>query len=152
MRVTDHDRRSVVAVVGDGTQAFPDKSIWVAEWVAQSGCHLLTGGGGGVMEATTEAFCGSMGRQGVAIGVIPGRIEARGDRLLYRTKGSAYPNEFVELAIFTHLAGDDPEGDRSRNHINILSADLVIALPGGRGTHAEIQLARKYGKPLLLFL
>jgi len=70
----------------------------------------------------------------------------------YQPKGAAYPNPFLDIAIFTHLLGQDPAGTDSRNHINALSADLVVGLPGGAGTHAEIQLARKYGKPVLLFL
>jgi len=145
-------RRKVVAVVGDGANPNRDKSALVGEWIAQSGHHLLTGGGGGVMTAVTEAFVESVGREGLALGIIPGSTSAHSGRLDYRTKGSGYPNYAVELAVFTHLPGEDPEGERSRNHINVLSADLVVALPGGPGTHAEIQLAKRYGKPVLLFL
>jgi RimJ/RimL family protein N-acetyltransferase len=104
------------------------------------------------MAAVTESFVESAGRQGVAIGIIPGSAADRGARFEYRTKGSAYPNPLVDVAIFTHLFGQDPQGEQSRNHINVLSADLVVALPGGAGTHAEIQLARKYGKPVILFV
>lgn len=145
-------RRKVVAVVGDGSNPYRDKSAVVAEWIAQSGFHLLTGGGGGVMAAVTEAYVECVGRKGIALGVIPGSATAKNDRLEYRTKSPAYPNYSVELAVFTHLPGEDPEGERSRNHINVLSADLVVALPGGPGTHAEIQLAKRYGKPTILFL
>jgi uncharacterized protein (TIGR00725 family) len=145
-------RRKVVAVVGDGTNPHREKSILVGEWIAQSGYHLLTGGGNGVMKATTESFVDSVDREGLAFGIIPGTASANGHRLEYRTKGAAYPNDAVEVAVFTHLPGEDPEGERSRNHINVLSADLVVALPGGSGTHAEIQLAKRYGKPVLLFL
>jgi ribosomal-protein-alanine N-acetyltransferase len=145
-------RRKVVAVVGDGGKPHREKTMLVGEWIAQSGCHLLTGGGGGVMASVSDYFGESAGRPGLAIGVIPGSSTARGSRFEYRTKGSAYPNYSVEVAVFTHLAGEDPEGERSRNHVNVLSADLVVALPGGVGTHAEIQLAKRYGKPVLLFL
>src|SRR5262249_49177719 len=91
-------------------------------------------------------------RAGIAIGIIPGATAPRGAGLEYHTKGAAYPNHFVDVAVFTHLPGEDPEGERSRNHINVLSADLIVALPGGAGTHAEIQLAKRYGKPVVLFL
>jgi predicted Rossmann-fold nucleotide-binding protein len=38
----------------------------------------------------------------------------------------------------------------SRNHIITLSADKVIALPGGPGTWSEIELTIEYRKPLVL--
>ena len=104
------------------------------------------------MAAVTESFVESYGREGITIGIIPGSVRMQNGRTEYQPKGSAYPNYSVEIAVFTHLPGEDPEGERSRNHINVLSADLVVALPGGVGTHAEIQLAKRYGKPALLFL
>jgi uncharacterized protein (TIGR00725 family) len=147
-----HPRRKVVLVAGDGGNPHREKSRVVGEWLAQAGHHLLTGGGEGVMSAVTESFVESAGRQGSAIGIVPGAAVTRAGRLEYHTKGSAYPNPFIDIAVFTHLLGQDPEGEHSRNHINVLSADLVVALAGGSGTHAEIQLARKYGKPVILFL
>jgi predicted Rossmann-fold nucleotide-binding protein len=39
----------------------------------------------------------------------------------------------------------------SRNHINVLSADAVVALPGGAGTRSEIDLAKRYGIPLIAY-
>jgi predicted Rossmann-fold nucleotide-binding protein len=39
----------------------------------------------------------------------------------------------------------------SRNHINALSGDVLIALPGGAGTVSEVMLAVRYGKPIVLF-
>src|ERR1051326_8712169 len=137
-------RRKVVLVAGDGANPHREKSAVVGEWVAQAGHHLLTGGGGGVMAAVTETFVESAGREGVALGIIPGGAIERNGRFEYRTKGSAYPNNSVDVAVFTHLLGEDPESHQSRNHINVLSADLVIALPGGSGTYAEIQLGKRY--------
>src|SRR3989442_499046 len=101
-------RRKVVVVAGDGSEPYRDRSGAIGEWIAQSGCHLLTGGGGGVMAAVMESFIDSVGRQGIAVGVIPGRTTARGSIIEYKTKGAAYPNRSVELAVFTHLPGDDP--------------------------------------------
>ena len=47
------------------------------------------------------------------------------------------------------LSGEDPS---SRNHINVLSSDLLIALPGGHGTASEVRLALRYRRPLIAFL
>ncbi len=38
----------------------------------------------------------------------------------------------------------------SRNHIIVLTADALIALPGTEGTRSEIQLALDYKKPLII--
>jgi len=65
-----------------------------------------------------------------------------------------YPNEWVEVPVYTHLptSGNNGHEPNSRNHINILSADVVVALPGGPGTGSELQLAALYGKPKMAFL
>src|SRR5215470_7343961 len=105
-------RRKVVLVAGDGANPHREKSSVVGEWIAQAGYHLLTGGGDGVMVAVTEAFVESAGRMGSAIGIIPGVAADRAGHFEYRTKGSAYPNPFIDIAVFTHLLGEDPEGER----------------------------------------
>jgi len=65
-----------------------------------------------------------------------------------------YPNEWAEVVIQTHLATSGTAGTdlTSRNHINILSSDVVVALPGGPGTLSEVQLANIYGKQAIAFL
>ncbi len=40
----------------------------------------------------------------------------------------------------------------TRNHVNILTADAVIALPGSTGTAHEVEIAVRYGKPTAAFL
>jgi len=40
----------------------------------------------------------------------------------------------------------------SRNHINILSATVIVALPGGPGTASEVRLAVGYGRPIIGYL
>jgi len=109
--------------------------------LARERLHLLTGGGGGIMRSVSEGFASVTDRTGKIVGVIPGPDARPG-----------YPNEHVEIAIRTHLPGQDPLAETSRNHINILSSDIVIALSGGPGTFAEITLAKRYGRPLALFL
>jgi uncharacterized protein (TIGR00725 family) len=144
-------RRKVVLVVGDGRQAYERKSAVVGEWIAANDWHLLTGGGAGVMRAVSRAFR-DFQRNSSAIGIIPGVVTRTEGKAAHRPKDENYPNSWVDIAIFTHLPGEDPEGESSRNHINVLSADLVIALPGGPGTFAEVRLAREYGKPVIAFL
>ena len=40
----------------------------------------------------------------------------------------------------------------SRNHLNVLSSDVVIVLPGGAGTASEARLALRYGRPAVAYL
>jgi uncharacterized protein (TIGR00725 family) len=150
MRV-EAQRRKVVLVVGDGQQNHERKSASVGEWIAASEWHLITGGGAGVMRSVSRAFH-DFQRRSLAIGIVPGTVERSDGRRTWHPKNENYPNSWVDVAILTHLPGEDPEGDSSRNHINVLSADLVIALPGGRGTLAEVRLAREYGKPVVAYL
>jgi len=108
--------------------------------------HLLTGGGGGVMEAVSEAFARVTPRRGVVMGVLPGGSDDGRPPL-------GYPNPFVEIPIQTHLPergerGTDP---RSRSHLMVLTADVLVALPGGAGTAAELTLAHRYGVPVVGF-
>ena len=59
----------------------------------------------------------------------------------------------MELAIYTHLPDSGTEGTlrSSRNHINVLSADAIVALPGSEGTESEAWLALQYGVPILAY-
>src|SRR4029077_2771223 len=109
---------------------------------------LLTGGGAGVMEAVSEAFARVPGRVGLAIGVLKAMLDAQG------RVGPRTPNPFVDIAIRTQLplSGDEGTAPLSRNHINVLSADLVVGLPGGGGTRSEMELALRYERPVVAFL
>ena len=134
--------------MGSSTQAFEDLAEPLGRWLASIGVHLLTGGGVGTMEAVSRAFAETRAREGLVIGVLPADLP---DGIAVPRAG--YPNPSVELAIFTHLplsgiTGTDP---RSRNHINILSSDVVIVLPGNEGTESEMTLAVRYGKPVVAF-
>ncbi|MBP7252087.1 MAG: DNA-binding protein, partial [Alphaproteobacteria bacterium] len=44
-----------------------------------------------------------------------------------------------------------PDDAITRNHVNILTATIVIALPGSVGTKNEVALAVQYKKPVVLF-
>jgi predicted Rossmann-fold nucleotide-binding protein len=151
-------RRSIVAVVGSGIVADPHCDA-VGRLVATLGCDLLTGGGRGVMEAVSRAFYETSPRRGIVIGVMPASVEGL-ESLEDRTPTEVaydlpkgYPNEWVELAIYTHLPDSGFEGTlrSSRNHINVLSSDAIVALPGREGTWAEMWLATQYGVPTVVY-
>jgi predicted Rossmann-fold nucleotide-binding protein len=90
-----------------------------------------------------------LGGAGIAIGIVPGSLDAEGRYTVRR----GYPNPWVELAVYTHLPRSGAKGMDmlSRNHINVLSADAVVALAGGPGTQSEIALALRYRIPLIAF-
>lgn len=142
-------RLPVVGVMGSGREAHHEFASQVGELLAQTGVHLLTGGGAGVMAAVGQAFCQTPGRAGLSIGVLP----SRSDFPNYRPK-NGYPNEWVEIAIPTHLPKSGKAGmsPRSRNHINVLASDAIIMLPGSDGTLSEARLALHYGKPIIAYV
>jgi predicted Rossmann-fold nucleotide-binding protein len=134
--------------MGSSSQACEDLAEPLGRWLASIGVHLLTGGGVGTMEAVSRAFAGVQPRAGLVVGVLPADLP---DGIAVPRAG--YPNPSVELAIFTHLPLSGITGTdlRSRNHINILSSDVVIVLPGNEGTESEMTLAVRYGKPVIAF-
>jgi predicted Rossmann-fold nucleotide-binding protein len=150
-------RRPVVAVIGSGSQSH-DGSDPVGSLIAHLDFHLLTGAGGGVMEAVSRAFFAAPRRKGLVIGVVPGAVEPlespkeKAAKFGYATK-PGYPNKWVEIAIYTHLPDSGPLGTlpTSRNHIVVLSADAIVAFPGAAGTRSEMVLATRYGVPILAY-
>lgn len=139
----------IVGVIGSGSEPHTERAELVGRWLAGRNVHLLTGGGGGVMESVSRAFFKAANRKGLAIGIVPGACTDTG----YAPK-EGYPNPFIEIPIFTHLPlsggrGTDP---MSRNHINILSSNVIIALPGSAGTASEVTLALRYGRPIVAYL
>jgi uncharacterized protein (TIGR00725 family) len=139
---------TTIGVIGSGVDSHEDAASEVGKLLAGVGVNLLTGGGRGVMTSVSRAFTQSPRRRGICIGVIPSAsfeqpALAKPD----------YPNPFVELAIYTHLplSGDRGRELGSRNHINVLSSDAIIALPGSDGTVSEVLLALEYGKPTIAY-
>ena len=145
---TEHRRRPVVGVMGSSSQAYEDLAGPLGRWLATLGVHLLTGGGVGTMEAVSRAFAEVQPRDGLVVGVLPADLP---DGIAVPRAG--YPNASVELAIFTHLPLSGISGTdlRSRNHINILSSDVVIVLPGNEGTESEMTLSVRYEKPVIAY-
>jgi uncharacterized protein (TIGR00725 family) len=134
--------------MGSSTRPCEELAAPLGRWLASLGVHLLNGGGAGVMEAVSRAFAEVQPRDGLVIGVLPAD-DAGG----VTAPRAGYPNPAVEIAIFTHLPLSGISGTdlRSRNHINILSSDVVIVLPGDEGTQSEMALAVRYGKPVIAF-
>jgi uncharacterized protein (TIGR00725 family) len=137
-------RRPVIGVMGSGVVSTGTLASALGTWIACQGFHLLTGGGDGLMAAVSHAFAAVPDRRGLVIGVLPS--DAEDPRC---SQPAGYPNRWVELAIRTHLplSGARGTASLSRNHINVLSADVVVALPGGAGTASEVRLAVRYRRP-----
>ena len=148
-------RLRIVGVMGSSTEPHTELARPVGRIIAQLGCHLLTGGGSGVMEEVCKAFCRTKPRKGLSIGILKGRlqIESTGERQRFLLAPSP-PNKWVELPVYTHLPLSGPRGrdERSRNHINVINPDVLVALPGQAGTYSEVTLRLDYGRRVILFL
>jgi len=141
-------RLPIVGVMGSGINAHEPRAHQVGSWLATEGVHLLTGGGGGVMAAVSNAFHDTPGRRGLVIGVLPSSASDPAE------PKRGYPNPWVEVPIFTHLpfTGERGTDPLSRNPINLLTSDVVIFLPGAAGTASEAQLAVTYRTPAVAYL
>ncbi len=96
--------------------------------IAENHYILLNGGRNvGVMEASSK---GARVNNGVVIGILPGNTKEQ-------------CSEFITVPIITGIGN-------ARNSINILTSDIIVAIGRGAGTYAEIALALKLRKPLIL--
>lgn len=117
--------------MGPGEQATAtdlQNAYELGKLIAQQGWVLLTGGRNvGVMDAANQ---GAKSANGLTVGILPGN-------------NTNDVSESVDLAIVTNLGN-------ARNNINVLSADVVIACGMSAGTAAEIALALKANKKVIL--
>jgi predicted Rossmann-fold nucleotide-binding protein len=139
----------IVAVLGQGSPLSAERARLAREAgaaVARLGAHLLTGGGYGVMQATAEGFVAVDERPGFSIGVVPRDPNGALDSVNRDETGRPYPNASVEIAIFTPLPprAADWRAAPTRNHVNVLSADVFLVLPGNAGTKNELDMAAHY--------
>jgi uncharacterized protein (TIGR00725 family) len=122
--------RTIIGVMGG---AFVDDGVLqdayeIGALIAEEGFVLLTGGrDAGVM---AEASRGASESGGLVIGILPGD-----------STSNAAPH--VDIAVVTGMSD-------GRNAINVLSSQVVVALPGGPGTVSEVALALKAGRPVVL--
>jgi predicted Rossmann-fold nucleotide-binding protein len=141
----------------------------VGNAIAELGYHLLTGGGGGSMEAVGQAFLNTKQRAGKLISILRAKDTThltsewndQGEldklRTTRETKRNWKPrrdNNLGEMVIRTHLPYSGKLGlhDLSRNHINALTSDLIVVLPGEKGTYSELELAWQYDRDIMLYL
>ncbi len=142
-------RLPIVGVIGSGSEEHSERAALLGGWLAGQGVHLLTGAGQGVMAAVSRAFLQEPVRQGLVLGIVPCLAENAPD-----VPKPGYPNAWVEVPIRTHLHLSGPDGTqpRSRNHLVVLTATVLVLLPGGAGTASEVRLALQYRKPLIAYL
>ncbi len=126
-------RKPVVIGVMGGHKASAEileEARRIGEGIARRGHVLLTGGGDGVMRAASE---GAFRAGGLVLAVLPS------DRIR-PLKG--YPNDFVDIAVYTGMAD-------ARNAINAKTPHIVIAIDGGWGTVSEIAHAMRNDTPVI---
>ena len=154
-------RLPIVGVMGSGNRPHLERASALGRWLAESGVHLLTGGGGGVMAAVSRSFSDTPNRQGLVIGILPCDESLKIPKDLYPTPKDrhptpkdGYPNQWVEIPVLTHLplSGERGTEPMSRNHINVLTSDVIVALSGDAGTLGEVRLAVSYERPVIAFV
>jgi uncharacterized protein (TIGR00725 family) len=122
--------RTIVGVMGSGEDDDREAvalAYEVGGAIAREGWVLLNGGlACGVMDASAR---GAREAGGLVVGVLPDSDAARA-------------SHFIDIPIRTGM------GD-ARNVVNVLSSDVVIALPGRAGTLSEVALALKSGRTVI---
>ena len=99
----------------------------VGRLLAERGCTVVTGGGGEVMAAASR---GAKSGGGTTIGILPG--ETRADA-----------NPWIDHSVVTGIG-------HARNLAVAATGDVVIAVGGSYGTTAEIALALRLGRPVVI--
>lgn len=143
-------KQRTIGVMGSGKESWRELAEPLGIWIAEAGHNLLTGSGQGVMLEVSRAFTGVKNRVGRAIGIVPTRVDGRAGFVPL----DGYPNAYIEIPIVTPLPRREPGQDAgaiNRNHVNVLSSDVIVALPGGQGTAQEIEIALRWRKPLICF-
>lgn len=125
------NRPAIIGVMGPSacTAELAAKAEELGRLIAAAGHTLLCGGGSGVMEASAK---GARSQDGLTVGIMPGRDAA-----------DSPPNPYIQVPVYTGMS-------EARNLVNVLTADVVVAVGGAYGTLSEIALALKCGKPVLL--
>ncbi len=112
------------------------------------------------MAAVSKSFHETPNRSGLVIGILPCDESLEESRDGGPNPKDGYPNPWVEIPVLTHLplsgeralGSDGGAESMSRNHINVLSSDVIVALPGDSGTLSEVRLAVRYQRPVIAFI
>lgn len=113
---------------GSVPEAVEDQARELGAAVTRRGWVLVNGGrDAGVMRASAE---GARGEEGTVVGILPGT-----------DADEAAPG--LDVAVVTGMG-------EARNHVNVLTSDVVVCLPGAAGVLSEAALAAKTGTPLVL--
>jgi predicted Rossmann-fold nucleotide-binding protein len=148
----------IVGVMASGDESLAKKHEILAKEVgsaiAETGFHLLTGGGSGLMRAVGQEFLNRAPRTGKLISILRAKELPQLKISGRRNWQPSADNGFGEIVIRTHLPYSGTKGldPLSRNHINALSSDFIVVLPGGSGTLSELQLAWEYRKDVMIYL
>ena len=115
-----------VTVIGSGRE-HEQRAEEVGRLLAERGCTVVTGGLGEVMAAAAR---GAKSAGGTTIGILPGvsRVDA---------------NEWIDHAVATGIG-------HARNLAVAASGDVLIAVGGSWGTLAEIGLAMRLGRRVVV--
>lgn len=119
------DHMPQIAVIGPSPAADDEirAAVEIGRALADNGAILISGGLGGVMEASCR---GARERGGLTVGILPHAGEG---------------NPHLAVRVRTGLS-------HARNVIIVESADAVVAVGGRYGTLSEIAIALKTGKPV----
>ena len=98
----------------------------IGSFCARHGLTLVTGGRGGVMEAASR---GAAEEGGLVVGILP-------------SAHFAEANPWCSVVVPTGIGW-------TRNSVNALAGDVVVAIGGGAGTLSELAYAWIHGRPIL---
>ncbi len=116
-----------ITVIGSSdARSSLNEAYLIGKYIGKNNYVLITGGRGGIMEAVSK---GALEEGGIVIGILPG------DNI-------SGANSYCNIVIPTGIG-------YARNVINILSADIVIAVGGKSGTLTELAYAWQYNKPVI---
>lgn len=124
-------RKFQVTVIGryDATEHQYELGRQIGVILAELGLVAITGGRAGLMEAVAQG-CSEAG--GISVGILPSE----------RFEDS---NPYNTIVIPTGIG-------YARNSMNVLAADVVIAVGGAAGTLSEMAYAWSYRKPIIALL